>query len=243
MGDITLFNGLVLPTAWNIDDESQFVSIDSSGLKILMVIICANNPISSQCGLFYLEIEILNEGKNGGKLYGLTFTVGDTIGCYLNFRNDDKMIFYTKNGINLGIACYLPNNLDDLKNNLYPCIGLRSQGAYVEANFGRKKFKYLSKFYLTLNFGAQLKFIITINVSLWIAMTNDHISKELWEACWINSKPFDQYVDELKNKSNDTLALMSRGKAYLIIGKYEEAYAVLTRLLEIESENIIALKY
>ncbi|RIB28575.1 hypothetical protein C2G38_1436777 [Gigaspora rosea] len=36
---------------------------------------------------------------------------------------------------------------------------------------------------------------------------------------------------------------MSRGKAYLITGKYEEAYAVLTRLLEIESENIIALKY
>ncbi|RIB06096.1 hypothetical protein C2G38_541674 [Gigaspora rosea] len=74
-------------------------------------------------------------------------------------------------------------------------------------------------------------------------MTNDHISEELWEACWINSKTFDQHVDELKNKSNDTLALMSRGKAYLIIGKYEEAYAVLTRLLEIESENIIALKY
>ncbi|RIB04821.1 hypothetical protein C2G38_651886 [Gigaspora rosea] len=36
---------------------------------------------------------------------------------------------------------------------------------------------------------------------------------------------------------------MSRGKAYLIIGKYEEAYAILTRLLEIESKNIIALKY
>ncbi|RIB21122.1 hypothetical protein C2G38_1129180 [Gigaspora rosea] len=76
-----------------------------------------------------------------------------------------------------------------------------------------------------------------------IAMTNDDIGKELWEACWINSKTFDQYADELKNKSNDTLALMSRGKAYLIIGKYEEAYAVLTELLKIESENIMALKY
>ncbi|RIB15640.1 hypothetical protein C2G38_1566041 [Gigaspora rosea] len=74
-------------------------------------------------------------------------------------------------------------------------------------------------------------------------MTNDDIGKELWEACWINSETFNQYVDELKNKSNDTLALISRGKVYLIIGKYEEAYAVLTRLLEIESENIIALKY
>ncbi|RIB07164.1 concanavalin A-like lectin/glucanase domain-containing protein [Gigaspora rosea] len=250
MEETTLFNGLGLPTAWKIDDKSQFVTIDSSELKVNYtdpndyeaVVIRANNPIPSQYGLFYFEIEIINEGKNGmigigyctkqnnisdfmpenrenkswgcayhgddgdffcsgsGKPYGPTFTVGDTIGCYLNFRNDDKMIFYTKNGINLGIACYLPNNLDDLKNNLYPCIGLRSQDASVEANFGRKKFKYLT-------------------------MIND------------------QYVDELKNKSNDTFALMSRGKEYLIIGKYKEAYEDFTRLLEIESENIIALKY
>ncbi|RIB19039.1 concanavalin A-like lectin/glucanase domain-containing protein [Gigaspora rosea] len=269
MGETTLFNGLVLPTAWNIDDTSQFVSIDSSGLKVnytdpndyKTVVIRANNPIPSQCGLFYFEIEIINEGKNGiigigyctkqnkhkrlhawkyvedeenkenkswgcayhgddgyffcsgsGKPYGPKYTAGDTIGCYLNFRNDDKMIFYTKNGINLGIVCYLPNNLDGLKNNLYPCIELRSQDSSVEANFGRKKFKYLT-------------------------MTNDDIGKELWEACWINSKTFDQYVDELKNKSNDTLSLTSLGKAYLIIGKYEEAYAVSTRLLEIESKK------
>ncbi|RIB21150.1 hypothetical protein C2G38_2177492 [Gigaspora rosea] len=35
--------------------------------------------------------------SGSGKPYGPTFTVGDTIGCYLNFRNDDKMIFYIKN--------------------------------------------------------------------------------------------------------------------------------------------------
>ncbi|KAF0500233.1 SPRY-domain-containing protein [Gigaspora margarita] len=29
------------------------------------IIIRANNPIPSQCGLFYFEIEIINEGKNG----------------------------------------------------------------------------------------------------------------------------------------------------------------------------------
>ena len=40
--------------------------------------------------------------SGSGKPYGPSYTVGDTIGCYLNFRNDDKMIFYTKNGINLG---------------------------------------------------------------------------------------------------------------------------------------------
>ncbi|RIB11331.1 kinase-like domain-containing protein [Gigaspora rosea] len=74
-------------------------------------------------------------------------------------------------------------------------------------------------------------------------MTNDDIDKELWEACWINSKAFDQYIDKLKNKPNDTCMLMSRGKAYLIIGRYEEAHTDLTRLLEIESKNTIALKY
>ncbi|RIB22481.1 concanavalin A-like lectin/glucanase domain-containing protein [Gigaspora rosea] len=243
MGENTSLNGLVLPTAWNIDDKSQFVSIDSSGLKVnytdpndyKAVVIRANNPIPSQCGLFYFEIEIINEGRNGiigigyctkpsnisdfilgrkyednenkknkswGKPYGPTYTVGDTIGCYLNLRNDDKMIFYTKNGISLGIACYLPNDLD----NLYPCIGLRSQDAFVEANFGHKKFKYLT-------------------------MTNDFIGKELWEACWINSKTFDQYVNELKNKPNDTFALISRGKAYLIIGRYKEACEDLNELI------------
>ncbi|RIB14506.1 hypothetical protein C2G38_2144022 [Gigaspora rosea] len=122
-------------------------------------------------------------GNNGyffcsgnGKPYGPTYTACDTIGCYLNFKNNDKMIFYTKNGVNL-------------------------------------------------------------------AMTNDDIGKELWEACWINSKVFDQYIDKLKNKPNDTCMLMSRGKAYLIIGRYEEAHTDLTRLLEIESKNTIALKY
>ena len=31
---------------------------------------------------------------------GPEFTSGDTIGCYLNFRQN--LVFYTKNGINLG---------------------------------------------------------------------------------------------------------------------------------------------
>ncbi|RIB09168.1 hypothetical protein C2G38_2209595 [Gigaspora rosea] len=241
MGETTLFNSLVLPTAWNIDDKSQFISIDPSGLKVnytdpndyKAVVIRANNPIPSQCGLFYFEIEIINEGKNG--MIGVGYctkqnNINDFMpgrkyvedkenkankswGCA--YHGDDGNFFCSGSGkpygptYTVGIVCYLPNNLNDLKNNLYPCIGLRSQDASVEANFGCKKFKYLT-------------------------MTNDDIGKELWEACWINSKTFDQYVDELKNKSN---ALMSRGKAYLIIGKYEEAYAVLTELLEIESEK------
>ena len=41
------------------------------------------------------------------KQYGPKFTTGDTIGCCLNFLNNT--IFYTKNGMNLGI--YYPNTI------------------------------------------------------------------------------------------------------------------------------------
>ncbi|RIB18797.1 hypothetical protein C2G38_1319711 [Gigaspora rosea] len=139
---ITPFNDIVLPTAWDAENSSPFINIDSSGLK---------------CWIFYFEIKIINKGKNGMigigcctkqndkeiddsiiktdyinnilmpgqeskenelwgcgyhgddgysfcsggvEPYGPKYTTGDIIGCYLNFVN--KMVFYTKNGINLG---------------------------------------------------------------------------------------------------------------------------------------------
>ncbi|RIB30772.1 concanavalin A-like lectin/glucanase domain-containing protein [Gigaspora rosea] len=78
--------------------------------------------------------------SGSGEPYGPLYTTGDTIGCYLNFQK--KIIFYTINGVNLGRACYLPN---DLEGNLYPCIGFRSQGGSVEVNFGDRKFEYSGK--------------------------------------------------------------------------------------------------
>ena len=36
----------------------------------------------------------------------------------------------------------------DLKGNLYPCVGLKSQGDSVEVNFGHKKFKYTGILFL-----------------------------------------------------------------------------------------------
>ena len=71
-----------------------------------------------------------------GKAYGPTFTTKDTIGCCINFM--DMTVFYTKNGVNLGIA------FRDIKNDhlYYPAIGLRTPGEVVEANFGQKKFKF-----------------------------------------------------------------------------------------------------
>jgi len=71
-----------------------------------------------------------------GKAYGPTFTTKDTIGCCINFMN--MTVFYTKNGVNLGIA------FRDIKSDYqyYPSIGLRTPGEIVEANFGQKKFKF-----------------------------------------------------------------------------------------------------
>ncbi|RIB07721.1 concanavalin A-like lectin/glucanase domain-containing protein, partial [Gigaspora rosea] len=69
-----------------------------------------------------------------GNKYGPSFSTGDTIGCCLNFKTNN--VFYTKNGINLGIASR------NLNGTLYPCVGLGLQGESIEVNFGSKKFKY-----------------------------------------------------------------------------------------------------
>ncbi|CAG8454879.1 13181_t:CDS:2 [Cetraspora pellucida] len=67
--------------------------------------------------------------------YGPLYSTGDTIGCCVNFV--DQHIFYTKNGVNLGIAFECA-----LKEDLFPIIGLRTHGECVEANFGTKPFKF-----------------------------------------------------------------------------------------------------
>ncbi|CAI2177806.1 1335_t:CDS:2, partial [Funneliformis geosporum] len=72
---------------------------------------------------------------NDSKPYGPKFMTGDTIGCCLNFRNNT--VFYTRNGMNLGIAFR-----KYLRNALYPCVGMLSPGGSIGANFGYKKFKY-----------------------------------------------------------------------------------------------------
>uniref|UniRef100_A0A1B0BHV8 Ran-binding proteins 9/10 homolog n=1 Tax=Glossina palpalis gambiensis TaxID=67801 RepID=A0A1B0BHV8_9MUSC len=66
--------------------------------------------------------------------YGPTFTTGDIIGCCINFVNNT--CFYTKNGIDLGIA------FRDLPSKLYPTVGLQAPGEEVDANFGQEPFKF-----------------------------------------------------------------------------------------------------
>ncbi|KAM7345591.1 ran-binding protein M isoform 3-T3 [Cochliomyia hominivorax] len=69
-----------------------------------------------------------------GQSYGPTFTTGDIIGCCVNFVNNT--CFYTKNGIDLGIA------FRDLPTKLYPTVGLQTPGEEVDANFGQEPFKF-----------------------------------------------------------------------------------------------------
>ena len=49
-------------------------------------------------------------------------------GCCVNLIN--KTVFYTKNGINLGVAFF------DVPLGLYPTVGLQTPGEVADANFG-----------------------------------------------------------------------------------------------------------
>jgi hypothetical protein len=69
-----------------------------------------------------------------GKTYGPTFTTGNIIGCGINFL--DQTVFYTKDGNMVGTA------FTDVRNHLYPTVGLRTQGEVVEANFGQTAFLF-----------------------------------------------------------------------------------------------------
>ncbi|RIB24377.1 hypothetical protein C2G38_2168728 [Gigaspora rosea] len=158
--------------------------------------------------------------SRGGKSYGPLFTTGDIIGCCLNFRLN--IIFYTKNGVNLGIAF---KNFKMENKTLYPCVGLRSECGSVEMNFGSKKFKYK-------------------------AITDYDIKDKLFKEKW--NRVFNMYNDELLSKQADALAElidaskvdpMYRGKTYFITGSYNEALSALDEQLEIEQNNTFALRY
>ncbi|PSR87304.1 CTLH/CRA C-terminal to lish motif domain-domain-containing protein [Coniella lustricola] len=72
--------------------------------------------------------------QNVGKNYGPTFSVGDTIGCGVNFRTHTA--FFTKNGKHLGQA------FAEVKGKLYPSVGLKKPGEHIRVNFGQTEFIY-----------------------------------------------------------------------------------------------------
>ncbi|RIB16693.1 concanavalin A-like lectin/glucanase domain-containing protein [Gigaspora rosea] len=167
--------------------------------------------------------------------YGPTFKTGDTIGCCLDFRNNT--VFYTKNGINLGIVfrdlkyneLHEKKDKKDLENDLYYlCIGIRPKNGpiFIEANFGHKEFKYSA---------------ITDN-----DIDNDQL-KEKWikalEQCDSEDKDMIEVIKSLGINQNNTFALRYSAKAYFIIGKYDKTLKLLTELLENEPDNASALRY
>ncbi|KAF8338141.1 uncharacterized protein EI90DRAFT_3151929 [Cantharellus anzutake] len=72
--------------------------------------------------------------QDTGSPYGQKFSTGDVIGCGVDFVK--KQAFYTKNGAFQG---YVFNNVDG---ELFPMVGLRTQGEAVKANFGHAPFKF-----------------------------------------------------------------------------------------------------
>ncbi|GJN70931.1 hypothetical protein PLIIFM63780_002477 [Purpureocillium lilacinum] len=74
-------------------------------------------------------------GQNIGRNYGPTFSLGDVIGCGVNFR--DHTAFFTKNGVKLGTAF-----TDVVRSKLYPTVSMKKTGEQVTANFGQCPFVY-----------------------------------------------------------------------------------------------------
>jgi len=73
--------------------------------------------------------------QNTGDRYGPTFSTNDVVGCGVNFEN--QTCFFTKNGINLGIAFR-----DMPTSDLYPTVGVGSRSESLEVNFGQNPFVY-----------------------------------------------------------------------------------------------------
>lgn len=73
-----------------------------------------------------------------GRPYGPAFGTGDVIGCGVNLVT--KQGFFTKNAVYLGIA-FEKLKIDNGRL-LYPCVGLRTPGEIIEANFEKSPFKF-----------------------------------------------------------------------------------------------------
>ncbi|RIB18655.1 hypothetical protein C2G38_1330823 [Gigaspora rosea] len=164
-----------------------------------------------------------------GEPYGPTYTTGDIIGCYLNFIS--KIVFYTKNRINLGIACHLPGNWKGI---LYPYVGFRSQGGSVEVNFGNKKFKYSAMTNEGISETSNNALAFKYQEEFYLIMGG-------YKNMLINL--IDEITKSLEKNPNNVFELNYRGKIYFIIGEYDKAFKDLTKLLENEPDNLMALRY
>ncbi|CAG5928137.1 unnamed protein product [Menidia menidia] len=136
--------------------------------------------------------------------YGEEFTMHDTIGCYLDL--DKSEISYSKNGIDLGLAFEIPQNL---RNQAFfaSCV---LKNAELKFNFGGDDFKHPPKDgFVALDKAADAHTVKspqtgTAKVSQVKASSNApkaliiEPSKELAEQTLNNVKQFKKYVDNPK---------------------------------------------
>ncbi|KAJ2810266.1 hypothetical protein H4S07_002765 [Coemansia furcata] len=92
-------------------------------------------------------------GDGRGTRYGPGFTTGDTVGCGIDFAQ--RRIFFTRNGFFLGFAF---DKIDTTKD-LFPCVGMRTLGEHVKANFGRKPFVFDISHYVSVAHEDALKLV------------------------------------------------------------------------------------
>lgn len=93
--------------------------------------------------------------QSSGKVYGPPFTLDDTIGCGVNFRNGTA--FFTKNGDHLSKLCEVTNSkvrelasntpqlgtaFREVRGRLFPSIGMKKTGEHIRVNFGQSPFVF-----------------------------------------------------------------------------------------------------
>ncbi|TFK76668.1 SPRY-domain-containing protein [Pluteus cervinus] len=85
---------------------------------------------------YYGDDGCVFSGEKTGSSFAQTFTVGDTIGCGIDFTT--YRAFYTRNGTLLGTV------FDNVGKNtpLYPSVGFRQSADSVRVNFGHEPFRY-----------------------------------------------------------------------------------------------------
>ncbi|CAG8552873.1 3192_t:CDS:2 [Acaulospora morrowiae] len=71
-----------------------------------------------------------------GRKFGPLYTTGETVGCGINYY--DKEIFFTKNGIILGVVA----NKDNFNGVMIPTCGMESPNESAMVNFGARPFVF-----------------------------------------------------------------------------------------------------